>query len=94
MIQKQIRHAAGEFPACIACGLEPRHIEGRGSHSGETFDVRHPTGTRHQLECCCGIRTAWCSSLALAINQWRLHFAVGMPATSTRPKLRLHRDSA
>lgn len=94
MIQKEIRHASGSFPNCLACGREPKHIEGHGSHSREAFDVRHPTGERHQLECRCGVRTAWCSSLALAINQWRLHFAAEMPAIPRRSLTLLRKDSA
>lgn len=91
MIQREIRHPPGSFPNCIACGREPKHIEGHGSHSREAFDIRHPTGERHQLECRCGVRTAWCPSLALAINQWRLHFAIAQMAAPARPLLRLHK---
>lgn len=93
MIQIQIRHDVGSFPHCLSCGHEPRHIKARGSHSRETFDVRNPTGERHQIECQCGIRTPWLASLALAINHWRLHFAATRPTAPTRPMLRLHSDS-
>jgi hypothetical protein len=98
MIQKEIRHPAGTFPGCTSCGREPKHIEGRGSHSGEAFDVRHPTGTRHALECRCGARTQWCSSLALALNHWRQHFSQPeMPAPQlahARNVLHLHKANS
>lgn len=98
MIQQQIKHDSGTFPVCTNCGHEPRHIRGRGSHSREAFDVRHPTGERHQLECRCGVRTPWLSSLALALNHWRLHFALPDMASArrgnvVRPLLHLHKES-
>lgn len=88
MMQRQIRHDAGTFPNCSGCGHEPRHIQSHGSHLREAFDVRHPTGERHSLECRCGVRTAYCASLAMALNQWQLHFAATPPLSSNRPRLR------
>lgn len=76
MLQRQVRHDTGTFPVCNVCGHEPRHIEARGTHSGEAFDVCHPTGTRHALECQCGARTPWLGELSLATAQWAEHFAV------------------
>lgn len=97
MIQRQIRHDPGTFPNCSACGHEPRHIHGAGSHSRESFDVRHPTGERHQLECACGVRTPWLSSLGLALNHWRLHFALPEMGPAhrgvVRSLLHLHKES-
>lgn len=46
MIQREIRHDRGTFPACLTCGHEPKHVEARGSHSAETFDVMRPTEER------------------------------------------------
>lgn len=71
MIQREIHHEAGTFSRCTACGREPTHVQARGSHSGETFDVRHPTGERHRLECRCGAKTAFCATLPAAQDQWR-----------------------
>ncbi|HET7163056.1 MAG TPA: hypothetical protein VFI32_10350 [Rhodanobacteraceae bacterium] len=83
MLQRQVRHDAGTFPLCNQCGNEPRHIEARGSHSGEEFSVSKPTGTRHALECRCGARTPWLGNLSLAIARWGEHFAA--PAADARP---------
>lgn len=95
MLQRQIRHDAHTFAPC-RCGAEPRHIEARGSTSRETCDPFHPAGTRHALECGCGVRTAWLSTLDAATQAWRAHFAAEPtppPATRhnvVRPLLRLH----
>lgn len=93
MIQQEIRHSADTFPRCSACGHEPRHIQATGSHSRETFDVRRPTGTRHQLECRCGAHTPYCDTLSLAENHWQSHFAVAAQSTSVRPIRRTHRGA-
>lgn len=95
MIQHQIRHDPATFPRCAGCDHEPRHIEARGSHSGEDFDVLRPTGDRHRLECRCDARTAWFPTLELALKQWRESFAVPARRASAdvRPLLRLHRDA-
>lgn len=95
MIQRQIKHEPRTFPLCNMCGSEPRHIEGRGSLSNEDFDVIHPTGTRHQLECRCGARTAWLGTLHLALRQWRESFATSpqLRSNNVRPLLRLHREN-
>lgn len=93
MMQRQIRHDAGTFPNCSGCGHEPRHIQSHGSHLREAFDVRHPTGERHSLECRCGVRTAYCATLAMALNQWQVHFAAAVPTSTVRPLLRLAKDS-
>ena len=96
MIQKQIRHPRDTFPVCRYCGTEPRHIEGRGSHSREVFDVMHPTGTRHQLECHCA-RTPWMPELIDALAEWRRHYGL-MPepeiVRDIRSRLHLHKDHA
>lgn len=83
MLQRQVRHDTCTFPLCNQCGNEPRHIEARGSHSGETFDIGKPTGTRHALECRCGARTPWLGNLSLAIARWGELFAA--PASDVRP---------
>lgn len=99
MIQTHVPHPSGTFPVCANCGREPLHIRATGSSKDEVFDVRHPTGERHALEChCAGLRrTPWCGSLARAGNQWRLHFAAtDLPsgkASNVRPLLRLHKDT-
>lgn len=85
MLQRQVRHDSGTFPPCNQCGHEPRHIEARGSHSSEAFDVSHPTGTRHALECRCGARTPWLGTLSLAVARWGEHFATPAPAPNVRP---------
>lgn len=71
MLQRQVRHSSGTFALCRQCGREPRHIEARGSHSGEALDAFHPTGTRHALECACGARTPWLSDFHAVRIWWR-----------------------
>lgn len=95
MMQRQQRHPAGTFPVCRDCGGEPRHIVGTGSHSREAFDVRRPTGTRHQLECRCGAHTPWLPEVADALAEWRRHYGVlsAPSATRARPLLRLHKEA-
>lgn len=94
MLQREIRHTPGTFARC-RCGAEPKHIAGRGALSTEPFDVFHPAGTRHSLECRCGARTAWLPSLAAATNDWRAHFAAPAPAAhgTVHTVLRLHRTT-
>lgn len=98
MIQREQRHPAASFPPCRECGREPRHVIAVGSHSGESFDVRRPTGTRHTLECRCGARTVWMPTLAAAQRAWHEHFAAVVPdatrrpASTVRPLLRMHHN--
>ena len=93
MLQRQVRHDAGTFPICNQCGHEPRHIEARGSHAGETFDVSKPTGTRHALECRCGARTPWLGTLSLAIARWSEHFAAPVAEAQPTPNVRALRPA-
>lgn len=94
MIQREIRHDPGTFPACAACGREPKHVQAVGSHSGESFDVRHPTGERHRLECRCGEHTPWLSHLVVAESHWRTHYAEAEAPKPRRTVLRLHKKEA
>lgn len=95
MIQRQQPHPAGTFPACRACGAEPRHIVAHGASNREQAIDLPPDGIRHQLECRCGEHTGWRPQLADAESHWRLHFA-NQAATArrstVRPLLRLHQD--
>lgn len=69
MIQRQITHVAGTFPACTKCGKEPFHFVANGStrHEAVTFA---PNGERHQLECSCERRTGWRKSVMDAVLAW------------------------
>lgn len=97
MLQQQQQHPVGTFPRCRECGHEPRHIIGRGSAAHETFDILHPTGTRHQLECRCTARTPWMSSLPDALIEWKRHHAAPAPTSLKRapvyPLFGPHRDA-
>lgn len=92
MLQRQVRHDVGTFSLCNQCGHEPRHIEARGSHAGEAFDVSKPTGTRHALECRCGARTPWLGTLSHAITRWDEHFAI-RAADTPAPNVRALRPA-
>jgi hypothetical protein len=59
--QYQVKHAAGELPAC-PCGHSPKHIHDRRA--------AHSNGG-HFLECCpCDRRTPRSASLAGAVDDW------------------------
>lgn len=75
MLERHVPTAAGRFAPCRACGAEPRHILTRGRSSREVFDIHHPVGVRHALECRCGMHTARFAMLTVAEADWNLNFA-------------------